>query len=184
MTQSEKERKDENLNKRKWIELELVAIVSNLSKHAAIHNTRPTPGEVLLANLERNCTGFLVSTNISEAKIDATKVRKEMEYQRKRVIIAYFIGGLQTAAILESLAAAFSKEVKREVRIDRLLGHGFFQVICKEEAAMQIVLMHSPHLSRWSTYMLQPWSPRFKPSKLARMRMPIWITLKEVPTEY
>jgi hypothetical protein len=107
-----------------------------------------------------------------------------MEYHQKRVIIAYFVGGLQTAAVLESWAAAFSREVKTEVRIGRLLGHGFFQVICKEEAATQIVLMHSPHLLRWGTCMLQPWSPGFKPSKPAGMRMPVWITLKEVPDEY
>jgi hypothetical protein len=163
-TLSEKERKVENLRKRERIEPESVAAVSNLGKHASIHNTRATPGEVLPPGLERSCTGFLVSTNIIEAKIDAAKVKKEMEYLSKCVIIAYFVGGLQTAKVLEAWVEVLSREVKAEVKIGRLLGQGFFQLICKEEAATQTVLMHSPHLSRWGTCMLQPWEPGFKPS--------------------
>jgi hypothetical protein len=147
-TVSETERKVDNLRKRERIELELVVAVTNQGKHAAIHNTQATPGEVLPLGLERSCTGFLVSTAIVEAKIDTAKVKKEMEYLRKCVIIAYFVGGLQTAKVLESWVAALSKEVKTEVKIERLLGQGFFQLICKEEATTQTVLMHSPHLSR------------------------------------
>jgi hypothetical protein len=77
-----------------------------------------------------------------------------------------------------------SKEVKEDVKLGRTLGHGFFQVICKEEAASQRVLMQTPHLSRWGTCILQPWIPSFNPSKPIGMKMPIWVTLKVVPDEY
>jgi hypothetical protein len=172
-TTSEKEPRAENLRKRERIEPELVAVVFNLGKYAPIHNTRAIPGEVLPPGLERSCIGFLVSAQVVEAKIDTEKVKREMEYLKKCIIIAYFVGGLQTTKILDTWVAALSREVKSEVWIGRMLGHGFFQIVCKEEAVTQTVLMHLPHLSRWSTCMFQPWIPGFRPSKPVGMRVPV-----------
>ena len=118
---SEEKRKMEILRKRKRIELGLVAAISNMNKHASIHNIRATPGEVLSPRLEQSCIGFLVSTNVVEAKIDASKIKRETDYLRKCVIIAYFVGGLQTTRILENWMVALSKEVKTEIKIYKLL---------------------------------------------------------------
>ena len=102
LTVSKKERKVDNLWKRKQIEPKLVATLTIQGKHAAIHNTWATLGEVLPPGLEHSYTRFLVSTAIVEVKIDAVKVKKEMDYLQKCVIIAYFVGGLQTAKVLEA----------------------------------------------------------------------------------
>lgn len=64
------------------------------------------------------------------------------------------------------------------------MGYGFFQVITKEEAITQKILMLTPHLSKWGTCIIQPWVPGFNASRLTGTKMPIWITMKEVPDEF
>jgi hypothetical protein len=87
-TSSERAHQVKNTRKRERIEPELVAATANLGRYAAIHNTKSVPGEVLPPGMERSCAGFLVNTNVMEAQIDAAKVKKEMEYLRKCVVIA------------------------------------------------------------------------------------------------
>ena len=49
---------------------------------------------------------------------------------------------------------------------------------------MQKVLMLTPHLSKWRTCIMQPWMPAFDASKPQGTRMPVWLTLKNVPEEF
>jgi hypothetical protein len=64
------------------------------------------------------------------------------------------------------------------------MGQGFFQIMCKGEASAQKLLMRTPHHSRWGTCILQPWCAGFNPRKPEKMRMPVWVTLKDVPGEF
>ena len=40
------------------------------------------------------------------------------------------------------------------------------------------------HLSKWGTCIMQPWMPAFDTSKPQGTRMPVWLTLKNVPEEF
>ena len=51
-------------------------------------------------------------------------------------------------SVLQKWVSALFSEISEECKIGRDFGHGFFQVIVKEEAAMQKVLMLTPHLSK------------------------------------
>ena len=44
--------------------------------------------------------------------------------------------------------------------------------------------MLTPHLSKWGTCIMQPWMPAFDASKPQGTRMPVWVTLKNVPKEF
>jgi hypothetical protein len=44
--------------------------------------------------------------------------------------------------------------------------------------------MRTPHHSKWGTSILQPWCVGFNPKKPEKMKMPLWVTLKDVPGEY
>ena len=87
-------------------------------------------------------------------------------------------------SVLQKWVSALSSEINEECKIGRDLGHGFFQVVMKEEAAMQRVLMLTPHLSKWGTCIMQPWMPAFVSSRPHGTRMPLWLTLKNVPEEF
>ena len=87
-------------------------------------------------------------------------------------------------SILQKWVSALSSEINEDCKIGRDLGHGFFQVVLKEEATMQKVLMLTPHLSKWGTCIMQPWMPVFISSKPQRTHMPVWLTLKNVPEEF
>ena len=58
-------------------------------------------------------------------------------------------------SVLQKWVSALSSEINEDCKIGRDLGHGFFQVVMKEEAAMQKVLMLMPHLSKWGTCIMQ-----------------------------
>ena len=87
-------------------------------------------------------------------------------------------------SVLQKWVSALSSEINEVCKIGRDLGHGFFQVVMKEEAAMQKVLMLKPHFSKWRTCIMQPWMPAFVASKPQGTRMPVWLTLKNVPEEF
>jgi hypothetical protein len=54
----------------------------------------------------------------------------------------------------------------------------------KGETSAQKILMRIPHHSRWKTSILQPWCAGFNPRKPEKMRMLVWITLKDVLGEF
>ena len=107
-----------------------------------------------------------------------------MDHFRHKVIIAYFVGGRQSARATADWAHALSQETKEVCKIGRELGYGFFQVVTNGEAATQRLLMLTPHLSKWGTCIMQPWIPNFKACTPTGIKMPIWITLKAVPDEF
>jgi hypothetical protein len=106
-----------------------------------------------------------------------------MEFYQTRVIIAYFVGGRQSTQVINEWASVLATELKDECRIGRDLGQGFFQVVTKQEAMTQKALMLTPHISKWGTCIMQPWIPDFNPTKPEGMKMPVWITLKNVRDE-
>lgn len=174
----------ERLARHEKVEPELVAATTHLGQFTKIHPTRATPGETLPEGVTRSSSGFLIKTASHKVALCKEKVQKEMEYYQKRVIIAYLVGGRFSQRSLQDWVAALSKEVQEDCRIRRELSHGFFQLITKQEAASQKILMLTPHLSKWETCILQPWIPSFNSSKPTGTKMPIWITLKAVPDEF
>jgi hypothetical protein len=119
-----------------------------------------------------------------KAKIDEEKVRKEMEQLEKVVVIAYFVGSQQSSKVLGEWIISLGKEVQEELKLGRDLGQGFFQISCKGKAAAQKVLIRTPHHSKWGTSILQPWCAGFNPRKSEKLKMPGWVTLKDVLGEY
>jgi hypothetical protein len=112
------------------------------------------------------------------------KLKKEMEQLEKVVVIAYFVGGKQSTRILGDWLRDLGREVEEDLILGRDLGQGFFQITYKGEVAAQKVLMRMPHHSKWGTSILQPWCARFNPRKPEKMRMLVWVILKDLPGEY
>ena len=166
------------------VEPELVAAVTNLGQYAQIHPTKATPGEQLPSGLFRSKAGFLLKSEVRDVEIDAEVVRKQMEYYRKYVVIAYFVGGKQSSVILREWIVMLASQVGEPLVLGRDLGRGFFQVITKSECAAQKVLMRTPHHSSWGTCLLQNWIPGFNSGRPAGLKVPTWVTLKAVPDEF
>ena len=89
------------------------------------------------------------------------------------MVIAYFVGGQQTKRTLSQWLRDISQDAKEELTLGRELGQGFFQIVCKNEAATQKDLMRTPHHSKWGTNIIQPWCLGFNPKKLEKMKMPV-----------
>lgn len=119
-----------------------------MERHATIHPTRVVPGETLIEDLFRSSKGFLLDKRVVQVTLNASKVQQEMEYYKKRVVIAYFVGGKQLPKSTQEWMSSITKDLSEEFRIGRELEHGFFQVIGKDEAATQKLLMHTPYSSR------------------------------------
>lgn len=173
----------EKLKLQERVEPELVAAASHLGQHAKFHPTRASLGEELPDNLYRSSTGFLINKSGVEVKLDKDKVRKEMEFFQKHVVIAYFVGGSPSYLSVLEWIGSLKAEIKEECRLGREIGNGFFQIITNAEASTQTILMLSPHLSKWGTCIMQPWVADFNPSKPIGLKLPVWITLKGVRDE-
>ena len=184
-TTSDRDRKVEQAHRvENRVEPELVAAVTNLGQYAKIHPTKASPGEMLPPGLFRSKTGFLLNSQVREVEIDIELVKKNMEYFRKYVVIAYFVGGKQNSVILRDWVATLTNQVGEPLSLGRDLGRGFFQVITKSECATQKVLMRTPHHSSWGTCLLQNWIPGFNSGRPVGLKVPTWVTLKAVPDEY
>jgi hypothetical protein len=170
--------------KEERIEPELVATTTQQGRYAPIHNTKATPGEELPSGLIRSKFGFLLKVDPIKATVDLEKVKKEMALLERVAVIAYFVGGNQPLKTLQDWLKELGAEVGEELQVGRDLGQGFFQIMCKGEASAQKVLVRTPHHSRWGTSILQPWCLGFNPRKPEKMRMPVWVTLKDVPGEF
>ena len=114
------------LDQKDVVEPEFVAVVTNLGKHAKIHPTVATPGEVLPEGYARSLTGFLICNKILEVKVDQEIVAKETIRLQRHTVVAYFVGGRQQQAILNQWISAISAEIGEWVGLGRDLGQGFF----------------------------------------------------------
>lgn len=166
------------------IEPELVAVVTNMGRFDRIHPTRASVGESLPAGFSRSCTGFLLCDEILEVPVNQATVKQDTEFLKNHAIVAYFVGGQQSQTSLNNWLAVLQKEVGEWVGVGRTLGRGFFQVLCKHPAATQKVLMLTPHKSRWGTCILQTWTPGFNATRPVGLKVPTWITLKDVTGEF
>lgn len=162
---------------------ELVAASAQHVKHIKFNPTKASPGEVLPDDLYRSSAGFLLSKEPAKVTLNADKIKREIEYFSKRVVIAYFLGGMKKVEVLKSWLAQVSKEIGCNSKIGRVLGKGFFQIISKDELSTENLLMINPHESKWGVCFIQPWAPNFSPSEPALMLIPVWITLKNIPDE-
>lgn len=166
------------------IEPELVAAVTGIRRHAEFHPTIATAGEKLPDGFARSCAGFLLCNTVLEVKVDQATVKKEMENLQKHAVVAYFVGGKQTPLALNQWIAALQSQVGDWVGLGRDLGKGFFQVLTRQPATTQKVLMYTPHRSRWGTCILQTWTTGFDSGKPSRLKVPTWVTLRGIPGEF
>lgn len=174
----------EKLKRYEGVEPELVAVTTHLRQFASIHPTKATPGEEFPKGVSRSSAGFLIKTSAHKVMLCKEKVQKEMDFFQKKVVIAYFVGGKPPYQALKEWAGAVAKEVSGQCQLGRELGYGFFQIITEKEAITQKILMLTPHLSKWGTCIIQPWILGFNASRPTGTKIPIWITLKEVPNEF
>lgn len=70
------------------MEPKLVAATAHMDKYVTIHSTC----EHLPDGLFGNSKGFLLNKRIVQVQLDGSKVKNEMDYYQKRVVIAYFVG--------------------------------------------------------------------------------------------
>lgn len=57
-------------------------------------------------------------------------------------------------------------------------------MLSNQLAVTQKLLMSTPHQSRWGTYILQTWIPGFNATKPMGLKIPMWVTLKDVQDEF
>jgi hypothetical protein len=166
------------------IEPELVATVTNLGKFEKFHPTRAVPREELPQGFERSCTGFLLCNEVLEVQVNQETVKRDSDYLQKHAIVAYFVGGQQSPAALAQWAGGLQRQVGDWVGISHSLGRGFFQVLSRQLAVPQKILMLTPYKSRWGTCIFQTWMPGFNATKPVGLKVPTWVTLKDVPGEF
>ena len=77
------------------IELELVAVVASMGKHATFYPTMAMEGEQLLDGFVHSYSRFLVDTNILEVKVNQAIVKRDIVHLQKHAILAYFVEGKQ-----------------------------------------------------------------------------------------
>jgi hypothetical protein len=111
------------------LELELVAAVTNLGQFAEIHPTKASPGEQLPPGLIHSKTGFLLNSQVREVEIDVELVKKNMEYFRKYVVIAYFVGRKQSGLILREWLAALASQIGESLSLGRDLDREFSRLL-------------------------------------------------------
>lgn len=138
----------ERLKMQDRVELELVVAASHLGRYAKFHPTQESPGEELLDNLYRSSAGFLINRQGVEVKLHKDKVRKEMEFFQKHVVIAYFVGGSPPYVSLQEWIGGLTTEINEECRLGREIGNGFFQIIKKLSGVCQNVVPSSRTKSR------------------------------------
>ena len=97
---------------------------------------RATEGEKLWNGLEISSAAILINIKAIRVDLDKEKIVQEMDLLQKRMVIAYFVVGGILVGALQKWISALSKEINEDCRIGRELGHGFFQVVMREEAAM------------------------------------------------
>jgi hypothetical protein len=90
--------------KNESIELELVAVVANMGKHAAFYPTKAVDGEQLPAGFVKSFSGFLVDTNVCKVKINQIVVKSNSIHLQKHAIMAYFVGGETTITCCFTMA--------------------------------------------------------------------------------
>jgi hypothetical protein len=166
------------------VEPELVAAVTNMGKFDKIHPTRAVAGEVLPKGFSRSCTGFLLCNEVLKVKVNQDVVKLDTEHLQKHAVVAYFVGGKQSPVAINQWLTVLQRQVGDWIGIGRELGHGFFQLLSKQPATTQKILMLTPHKSRWGTCILQTWTPGFVASKPTGLKVPTWVTLKDVPGEF
>jgi hypothetical protein len=115
------------------VEPALVAVVTNLGEFTEIHLTKASPGEQLPPGLICSKAGFLLNSQVREVVIDAELVKKNMEYFRKYVVIAYFVGRKQSGSTLREWLVSLAGQVGEPLSLGRDLERGFFQIIAKSE---------------------------------------------------
>lgn len=141
-TRSEAIREQQGVAKDDTVEPELVAAVTNMGKFSKIHPTKATQGENLPKGYTRSSTGFLLSNEVVEVRVNQKAVRHASDHLRKFSIVVYFVGGKQSASVLASWLADIQVQV------------GFFQISSRQELVTQRLLMLTPHRSRWRTCIL------------------------------
>lgn len=166
------------------IEPELVAAVSNSGKFARFHPTVAVPGEKLPNGFSRSCAGFLLDNQLFEVEVNQEIVKRDTEFYQKHAVVAYFVGGKLSSEAIALWIKNLQTVVGDWVGLGRDLGRGFFQVLSKQPAVTQKLLMLTPHRSRWGTCILQTWTPGFNAAKPEGLKIPTWVTLKDVPDEF
>jgi hypothetical protein len=166
-TRLEIERCREEALKEDAVEPELVAVVSNMGKFDKIHPTRAVAGEILPEGFSRSCTGFLLCNEVLKVRVNQEIVKLDIVHLQKHAVVAYFVGGQQSLVAINQWLSVLQRQVGDWIGLGRELGHGFFQILSKQEATTQKILMLTPHKSRWGSCILQTWSPRsFLPNQL------------------
>nr|PNR31133.1 hypothetical protein PHYPA_027450 [Physcomitrium patens] len=168
----------------KEIKPELVGTVTSMERNDKIHPTRAVPGEVLSEGYSRNCTGFFLCNNVMEVEVDQDTVKKDSEYLQNHAIVAYFVGGKQFALIISSWIDFVQKQVGDWVGEGRDMDRGFFQIMCRQLVITQKVLTLTPHKFQLGIYIVQSWTPRFNAARHTGLRVPTWVTLKNIPSEF
>lgn len=64
------------------------------------------------------------------------------------------------------------------------LRHGFFEIIGKDKASTQSLLLLNLHLSKCDTCILQSWIPNFNLTEPTNLLVPVSITLKFVSNKF
>lgn len=162
----------------------LIDAINFQGNSAKIHPTKAEDGELLPDGYSRSYVGFLFRTTCREIEVNQSVVKKEIDYLQRHVVLASFVGGRPSSAILSYWIEHLKRHIGGWVAIGRNLGRGFFQLRLRDPGMLQKLLMLTPYRTRWGTCIMQNWVPNFDPSNSRGMLVPTWITLRRVPDEF
>lgn len=107
-----------------------------------------------------------------------------MERLTKHDVVTYFVGGKPSPNALMLWIRSLQVAIGNWVGLGRDLGQGFFLVLSKQQTTIQKLMMITSHRFYWGTCILQTWTAGFNANKSSGLRIPTWVTLKNVPNEY
>ncbi|XP_056697504.1 uncharacterized protein [Spinacia oleracea] len=113
-----------------------------------------------------------------------------LEYAEAESLSVRWINSLIIKVVGKSFSVEFLKsslqriwKIKSPVQLIAL-GKGFYNVSLPSEEDRENVLSNGPWFITNFMVLVQPWTPGFKPSQATITKIPVWITLPELPIEF
>jgi hypothetical protein len=142
-------------------------------------------GEILLANLERNYSGFLVRKDAVRFKVDSQKLNARIALLKEQLLIAKFVGPKPVPQDMGKWLYALNQKLgDSTLEFCMNVGKWFFFLKGEDSDALYKTLMKSPFKSKWGTCMIQSWVPGFNPDNPNNLAFPTWVALRKLPFEH
>lgn len=167
--------------------LESIDWSSNIGLHRSnkLDPFKAHNGEELPSGFLRSYSGFLVKESIEGPEIDPQGLTSEVTFLRDHMLIVSFIGEKPPAHFIVPWLTLLNQVVSPGKLIYKHdAGLGFFYLKADSPDTAKRAMMLTPFRIQWGTAVIQSWIPALNPSSPIGLKLPTWVTLKQLPLEY